>query len=60
MQNYINNNLMENEKHTKSYHKSITNDPKPLIASADVNSQSYLEMEDFLKHYGTFWYFCRR
>ena len=35
-------------------------DPKPLIASADVNSQSYLEMEDFLKHYGTFWYFCRR
>ena len=35
-------------------------DPKPLIASDDVNSQSHLEMDDFLKHYGTFWYFCRR
>ena len=35
-------------------------DPKPLIIGADAIGQNYLEMDDFMRHYGRHWYFCRR
>ena len=33
-------------------------DPKPLVSS--TGHQWHIEMDNFMKHYGKIWYFCKR